>query len=107
ESTHPPGFNGFETELSTELYVIKSDGTELRRQASDQASVGTTSWSSDGQWIAIANARGGFKDESILHPLNPQPYGNIFVMRADGSDVRQLTDDQFEDSTPAFMPTSR
>jgi hypothetical protein len=25
-------------------------------------------------------------------------------MRADGSDVRQLTEDQFEHGTPAFVP---
>jgi hypothetical protein len=38
----------------------------------------------------------GFKDESALHPYNPQPYCEICVMHADGSDVRVLTDNQFE-----------
>lgn len=28
----------------------------------------------------------------------PQPYGEIFAMRADGSDVRQLTDNKWEDA---------
>jgi Tol biopolymer transport system component len=31
-------------------------------------------------------------------------YGDLYVMRADGSDVRQLTDNQFEDATPAWRP---
>ena len=51
-------------------------------------------WSPNGKWIVFTSARGGFKDESALHPYNPQPYGDIYVMRADGSDVRRLTDNQ-------------
>jgi hypothetical protein len=30
--------------------------------------------------------------------------GEIFVMRADGSDVRQLTENAFEDGTPTWRP---
>jgi hypothetical protein len=29
------------------------------------------------------------------------------VMRYDGSDVQQLTDNQWEDGTPAWQPTAR
>lgn len=32
-----------------------------------------------------------FKDEAVLHPYNPQPYGDLYMMRSDGTDVRQLT----------------
>jgi TolB protein len=45
------------------------------------------------------------RSQILLHPYNPQPEGEIFGMRADGSDVRQLTDNQFEDATPAWMPS--
>ena len=31
-------------------------------------------------------------------------YSNLFVMRFDGTDVRQLTDNQWEDGTPAWQP---
>ena len=34
----------------------------------------------------------------------PQPYGEIFAMRADGSDVRQLTDNKWEDASAAMAP---
>lgn len=44
---------------------------------------------------------------SGLHPLNPQPYGEIYVMRSDGSDQRILTDDQFEAATPTWIPRRR
>jgi hypothetical protein len=45
----------------------------------------------------------GFKDEAI-YTDSPQPYGELFVMRNDGSDARQLTDNQWEDATPAWQP---
>jgi len=48
-----------------------------------------------------------FKDESALHPYNPQPYGEICVMHADGSDPRVLTDNQYEEATPAWMPLKK
>lgn len=36
----------------------------------------------------------------------PQTYGEIFVMRADGSEQLQLTDNQWEELTIAWMPTA-
>jgi Tol biopolymer transport system component len=87
-----------------EVYTIGTDGTDLKRLTHSPGNDAHNSWSPDGKWIAFASQRGGFKDESALHPYNPQPYGDIYVMRQDGSDVRQLTDDQFEDSTPAWAP---
>ena len=62
-------------------------------------------WSPDGAHIAFASTRMGFKDE-ITYTDAPQPYGEIFVMRADGSDVRQLTDNQWEEGTPAWRPAA-
>lgn len=47
-----------------------------------------------------------FLDEMLLHQGNAQPNGKIFVMKADGGDVRQLTENQFENSTPGWRPVS-
>jgi serine/threonine protein kinase len=49
-------------------------------------------------------------EQAVVHrdlkPANvPQPYGELFVMRYDGGDVQQLTDNQWEDGTPAWQPT--
>ena len=55
----------------------------------------------------LSQRRGGFKDEAALHPHNAQPSDQIYVMRADGSDVRQLTDDPFEHGTVAFAPVGK
>jgi len=38
----------------------------------------------------------------VLCENNPQPHGEIFVMRYDGTDVQQLTDDQWKEGTPAW-----
>jgi hypothetical protein len=45
----------------------------------------------------------GFKDE-VTYTDAPQPYGEIFVMRYDGTGVEQLTDNQWEEGTPAWQP---
>jgi Tol biopolymer transport system component len=87
-----------------EIYTIKPDGTGLARLTHSPGNDAHCAWSPDAKWIAFASARGGFKDEAALHPYNGQPYGQIYVMRADGSDVRQLTDDQFEHGTVGFAP---
>jgi TolB protein len=63
-------------------------------------------WSRDGKWIAFASARTGYTDEMVLHPYNGQATGEIFVMRGDGSDVRRLTENPFEDATPTWRPSN-
>jgi Tol biopolymer transport system component len=90
-----------------EIYTIRPDGTDVQRLTRTPGNDAHNAWSPDGQWIAFTSARGGFKDEAPLHPYNPQPYGDLYVMRADGSDVRMLTDDQFEEGTPSWLPTPR
>jgi Tol biopolymer transport system component len=34
----------------------------------------------------------------------PQPYGELIVMKLDGSDQRPLTDNRWEEGTPAWQP---
>lgn len=87
-----------------EVCTVKPDGTDLRRLTHSPGNDAHCAWSPDSKWVAFSSSRGGFKDEAALHPHNAQPYGQIYVMRADGSDVRQLTDDQFEHGTVAFPP---
>ena len=87
-----------------DIYTIKPDGSGLKRLTTDPANEAHSVWSPDGKWIAFSSGSGGFKDESALHPYNPQPYGEICVMHADGSGIRVLTDNQYEEATPAWMP---
>jgi Tol biopolymer transport system component len=88
------------------IYTIKPDGTDVRRLTSGRGNDAHMAWSPDGEHIAFASSRMGFKDE-VTYTDAPQPYGEIFVMRADGSDVQQLTDNQWEEGTPAWQPRKR
>ena len=87
-----------------ELFSIRPDGTDLRRLTSAPGNEGHCAWSPDGEWILFSSSLAGFKDEAIYSD-SPQPYGELFVMRYDGTEARQLTDNQWEDATPAWQPT--
>lgn len=87
-----------------DIYTIKPDGTGLKRLTNEPGNDSHCAWSSDGKWIAFSTASKGFKDECPLYHANPQSYGEICVMRADGSDKIVLTDNQFEDGSIAWMP---
>ena len=71
-----------------EIYVIRPDGSGLRRLTHTRGNDAHSEWSPDGEWIAFSTSRHGFKDEFALSLGSPQPYGEICVMRPDGSDVR-------------------
>jgi Tol biopolymer transport system component len=90
-----------------ELYTIRPDGTGLRRLTDSPGNDAHSIWSDDGSWVVFSSGRKGFKDEMALYDGVPQPYGEIFAMRADGSDVRQLTDNKWEDASPGWMPESQ
>ncbi|HEY4213770.1 MAG TPA: hypothetical protein VGM84_20010 [Steroidobacteraceae bacterium] len=87
-----------------EIYAIHPDGTGLRRITHIPGNDAHSSWSPDGKWLAFATGANGFKDEMALHPHNPQSYGEVAVMRPDGSDLRVLTDNPWEDATPRWAP---
>ena len=91
---------------SYEIYTIKPDGSGLRQLTHGRGNDAHMAWSPDGESIVFASSRKGFKDEAIYTDA-PQPYGEIFVMRFDGTNVRQLTDNQWEEGTPAWRPTPR
>jgi Tol biopolymer transport system component len=86
-----------------DIFSIRPDGKDLRRLTNSPGNDTHCGFSPDGEWIAFTSARMGFKDEAV-YTDSPQPYGEIFIMRYDGSHVHQLTDNQWEEGTPAWQP---
>jgi TolB protein len=86
-----------------EIYSIAPDGTGLKRLTTAVGNDAHQGWSPDGRHIVFASSRMGFKDEGAYTDA-PQPYGELFVMRSDGSGVEQLTDNQWEEGAPAWRP---
>jgi Tol biopolymer transport system component len=86
-----------------QIVTIHPDGSDLKQLTHTKGNEAHMAWSPDGERLLFTSSRMGFKDEVLLIG-NPQPYGEIFVMRYDGTGVEQLTDDQWEEGTPAWQP---
>lgn len=86
-----------------EIFTVRPDGSDVRRLTNTEANEGHAIWSPDGEMILFLSARMGFKDEGSYLD-GQQPHGEIFVMKYDGTGVRQLTDNQWEDGMSAWWP---
>jgi TolB protein len=88
---------------SFEVMTVHPDGSGLAQLTHTHGNEAHLAWSPDGEQLLFTSSRMGFKDEAIYTGA-PQPYGEIFVMRYDGSYVEQLTDNQWEDGGAAWQP---
>jgi Tol biopolymer transport system component len=90
-----------------DIFTIKPDGTDVRRLTTFPANDAHAVWNQDGKYIMWNSGEYGFKDEAALYDNSFQPYGSIWMMKADGTEKRQLTDSHWEDSMPCFVPDKR
>ena len=75
-----------------DIWVMDRDGSNLINLTNHPEKDHSPAWSSDGEWIAFASVR-----DSL--------YWEIYVMRADGSDVRRLTWwEDASDLSPTWSP---
>jgi len=86
-----------------QVFTIHPDGKGLKQLTSNHGNDAHLAWSPDGERLLFCSSRMGFKDEVVLVGA-PQPYGEVFVMRYDGTQVEQLTDNQWEEGGPAWQP---
>ncbi|KAG8378234.1 hypothetical protein BUALT_Bualt08G0116500 [Buddleja alternifolia] len=93
---------------SFELFKIHPNGTGLQKVI--QSGLGGRTnhpwFSPDGKYIVITSDYAGVSAEPISNPHHYQPYGDIFVIKADGSGIQRLTHNSYEDGTPAWSPKS-
>jgi Tol biopolymer transport system component len=86
-----------------DIYTIRPDGTGLFRCTDHPSSDGHAVWTADGR-IMWSGSQHGFRDEAALYEQTFQQYGQIYIMNADGSGKRILTDSRWEDSMPLYLP---
>ncbi|KAL0438126.1 UNVERIFIED_CONTAM: hypothetical protein Slati_2295600 [Sesamum latifolium] len=91
---------------SFELFKIHPNGTGLQKVIHSGVGGRTNHpwFSPDGNYIVLTSDYAGVSAEPIANPHHYQPYGDIFVIKADGSGIRRLTHNSYEDGTPAWGP---
>lgn len=91
---------------SFELYLIHPNGTGLRKliQSGTGGRTNHPYFSPDGKSIVFTSDYSGISAEPISNPHHYQPYGEIHTIKLDGSDMKRLTHNSYEDGTPAWSP---
>lgn len=87
-----------------DIFTIRPDGSDLRQLTTSGANDAHAVWNANGSALLWNSGMYGFKDEAALYDNTFQPYGAIFIMRADGTHKRQLTDSPWEDGMPRIVP---
>ncbi len=87
-----------------DIYTIRDDGSGLKQLTRAPGNDSHPAWSPNGEFILFSSSRLGYRDEAALFDI-PQPYGELFIMDADGSNQRTLTDNRWEEGTPAWVPS--
>ena len=87
-----------------DLWTARTDGTDPRQLTSTRDPEAQPQWSPDGQQIAYVHYS---QRSSGPLGLNPDFGGDIWLIRADGSDARRLTTDPFYAARPAWSPDGR
>ncbi|KAL2510453.1 tolB protein-related [Abeliophyllum distichum] len=92
------------------IYTIKPDGTDLRRIRvagfeEERERLNHVCFSGDGEWLLFTANLGGVTAEPVSIPNQFQPYGDLHLVKLDGSGLRRLTWNGYENGTPAWYPT--
>ncbi|WVZ66830.1 hypothetical protein U9M48_015997 [Paspalum notatum var. saurae] len=97
------------------IYLVRPDGSGLRRvyvagpegsAEADKERINHVCFSPDSRWLLFTANLGGVMAEPVSAPNQFQPYGDLYVCRLDGSGLRRLTCNAYENGTPAWGPAA-
>lgn len=92
-----------------DLFAWERDSGELTRLTEARGYDAEASYSPDGEWIVFTSMRSLFEDELTererrLAEVDPSYFGEIWIMRRDGSGKTRLTNTPGYDGGPFFFP---
>jgi Tol biopolymer transport system component len=92
-----------------EIYAYSEATGQLTRLTRERGYDAEASYSPDGQWIVFSSTRQAYgrtlsESERKQLEVDPSYFGEIYIMRADGTDVRRLTHAAGYDGGPFFSP---
>lgn len=92
-----------------DIYAAKGPSHTLTRLTTARGYDAEASYSPDGQWIAFSSMRDAYNrtlsaEEQKQLEIDPSYFGEIYIMRADGSGQRRLTNVPGYDGGPFFSP---
>lgn len=88
------------------IYMVHPNGTGLRRvvHSGDGGRTNHPWFSPDSKTLVFTSDYAAVSAEPVSNPHHYQPYGEIFTINIDGSGIRRLTHNSFEDGTPSWTP---
>jgi Tol biopolymer transport system component len=96
-----------------DVFIARRDGSQLRRLTDAPGYDAEASFSPDGKQIVFCSLRDAYPTnklsaEDLKHfQTDPSWFGEIYLMNADGSNVRRLTRTPGYDGGPFFSPDGR
>jgi Tol biopolymer transport system component len=96
-------------DTAMDIYAVNEKTGAMRRLTDAFGYDAEGSYSPDGQWIVFTSMRDAYnrplndKEQKMLAE-DPSYFGEIYIMRADGTDQRRLTSTPGYDGGPFFTP---
>ncbi|EYU46868.1 hypothetical protein ABFS82_04G002500 [Erythranthe guttata] len=99
-----------ENEGAFGIYLVEPNGKGVRRVQvavieEERERLNHVCFSADGEWLLFTSNLGGVTAEPVSIPNQFQPYGDMYLVRLDGSGLQRLTWNGYENGTPAWHPT--
>jgi Tol biopolymer transport system component len=91
-----------ERQLDCEVWMANADGSDAKKLTDGTGRSASPAWSPDGGRIAFTSDR-DMNGDCFFHDCTGWNT-EIYVMNADGSDPKRLTDDPGDDTSPTWSP---